>query len=245
MELAGLSVAQAVYQTHPVSYGSNVLVLAGPGNNGGDGLVAARHLRLWGYNPILYYPVQSKGEHLKRLHVQLDKLGIKQVQDFDEVADKILHNKGVDHIIDGIFGFSFHGNVRSPFDKVIEVLVKNSEKSKNNRVAVTSIDIPSSWDVNSGPTSSSMFLPDTLVSLTAPKPSSVHFCKYGLERNKKSTNEGYKHFIGGRFISKEFADSWGFDVPNYKGTDQVVEVSLESGTHMQQEKQTEKVKSVD
>lgn len=34
MELAGLSVAQAVYKTHPISKGNSILVLAGPGNNG-------------------------------------------------------------------------------------------------------------------------------------------------------------------------------------------------------------------
>jgi hydroxyethylthiazole kinase-like uncharacterized protein yjeF len=47
MELAGLSVACAVAAESSV--GSRVLVLAGPGNNGGDGLVAARHLHHFGY----------------------------------------------------------------------------------------------------------------------------------------------------------------------------------------------------
>jgi NAD(P)H-hydrate epimerase len=34
MELAGLAVAQTVYKTHPPNTGKNVLILAGPGNNG-------------------------------------------------------------------------------------------------------------------------------------------------------------------------------------------------------------------
>ena len=50
MELAGLSCAQAVSHCYPAS-GQSVLVLCGPGNNGGDGLVMARHLQLLGYKP--------------------------------------------------------------------------------------------------------------------------------------------------------------------------------------------------
>ncbi len=50
MELAGLSVATAIAKTYqPLNNESNtsVLVCCGPGNNGGDGLVAARHLKLF------------------------------------------------------------------------------------------------------------------------------------------------------------------------------------------------------
>jgi hydroxyethylthiazole kinase-like uncharacterized protein yjeF len=51
MESAGLAVADAVATRHPL--GTRVVVLAGPGNNGGDGFVAARILRERGY------PVQA------------------------------------------------------------------------------------------------------------------------------------------------------------------------------------------
>lgn len=50
MELAGLSVAQSIEAEFPPSSHQDVLVIAGPGNNGGDGLVAARHLHHFGYN---------------------------------------------------------------------------------------------------------------------------------------------------------------------------------------------------
>ena len=48
MELAGLSVASAASTEYPPSTHPRVLVVAGPGNNGGDGLVAARHLHHFG-----------------------------------------------------------------------------------------------------------------------------------------------------------------------------------------------------
>lgn len=44
MELAGLSVATAI--SLEVETPCYVLLLIGPGNNGGDGLVAARHLKV-------------------------------------------------------------------------------------------------------------------------------------------------------------------------------------------------------
>jgi NAD(P)H-hydrate epimerase len=60
MELAGLACAQTVYACyHPDDY-PNVLVAAGPGNQGGDGLVAARHLTHFGYNVSVWYPKEGK-----------------------------------------------------------------------------------------------------------------------------------------------------------------------------------------
>jgi NAD(P)H-hydrate epimerase len=50
MELAGLSVACSVASEYPAASHPRILVVAGPGNNGGDGLVAARHLYHFGYS---------------------------------------------------------------------------------------------------------------------------------------------------------------------------------------------------
>jgi NAD(P)H-hydrate epimerase len=54
MEQAGLAVAQEVWLTLGVVAGRRVLVLAGPGNNGGDALVAARHLAEWEADVVVY-----------------------------------------------------------------------------------------------------------------------------------------------------------------------------------------------
>jgi NAD(P)H-hydrate epimerase len=60
MELAGLSVAEATLKCFPPHTHPRVFVAVGPGNNGGDGLVAARHFRHFGYADItLYYPKQT------------------------------------------------------------------------------------------------------------------------------------------------------------------------------------------
>lgn len=120
MELAGLSVSQAVYKLHPPSKGPRVLVACGPGNNGGDGLVAARHLFHYGYKPTMYYPKQSKKDIYERLTTQLRDLNVPFTEDFDSAL------KETDYIVDSIFGFSFSGPLREPFDKTIGALEKVS-----------------------------------------------------------------------------------------------------------------------
>ncbi|OTA97562.1 hypothetical protein M434DRAFT_248001 [Hypoxylon sp. CO27-5] len=203
MELAGLSVSQVVYRVHPPTKGNRVLVACGPGNNGGDGLVAARHLRHYGYQPAIYYPKRSKNDLYQRLAKQLEDLEVPFVDDFPAAM------KSTDHIVDAVFepGFSFSGEVREPFPAVIRAL-------EETKLPVTSVDAPSSWNIETGPPESglgSKFNPDFLISLTAPKP----LVKYFKGR----------HFIGGRFVSPSIAKKYDFEVPEYQGIDQIVEVS--------------------
>ncbi|KAK9471145.1 YjeF N-terminal domain-containing protein [Dipodascopsis tothii] len=198
MELAGLSCAQAVFRVHPPAERPRVLVIAGPGNNGGDGLVAARHLKLFGYAPSVYYPKRPRSELYTRLVAQLENLAVPFVADVDAaVAD-------ADQIVDAIFGFSFKPPIREPFPHVIALLAAAGKP-------VISVDIPSSWDVDAGPPDGCTFMPAALVSLTAPKPASAHF-------------RG-RHFVGGRFVDRALAAKWGFALPDYVGTDQVVELT--------------------
>ncbi|TGJ75600.1 hypothetical protein E0Z10_g10974 [Xylaria hypoxylon] len=203
MELAGLSVSQVVYHVHPPNKGSRILVACGPGNNepGGDGLVAARHLRHYGYQPLVYYPKRSKNDLYQRLAKQLEDLDVKFVDDFTSAVNS------ADHVVDAVFGFSFSGEVREPFPAVIKAL-------EETKLPVTSVDAPSSWDIETGPPQSglgSKFNPAYLVSLTAPKPLVQHF-------------RG-RHFIGGRFVSPAIAKKYDFEIPSYQGMNQFVESS--------------------
>ncbi|KAL9610221.1 MAG: hypothetical protein Q9167_005070 [Letrouitia subvulpina] len=211
MELAGLSVSQAVHILQPPTRGKKILVAVGPGNNGGDGLVAARHLKHYGYQPTIFYPKRSKNELYQRLSKQLENLNVPFTEDF-EVA---LEN--ADHVVDAIFGFSFSGEVRDPFGAVITAL-------ENTSVPVTAVDAPSSWNIDSGPPESgpgSKFHPANLISLTAPKPLVKHFTG--------------RHFVGGRFLPPSVAEKYSLDIPDYRGVDQIVEVPAE------QEAKSEKV----
>jgi len=203
MELAGLSVSQAVYKLQPPSKGRRVLVACGPGNNGGDGLVAARHLFHYGYLPTVYYPKRSKNELYNRLSKQLEDLQVPFTEDFHGAI------ANTDHVVDAVFGFSFSGEVREPFPDVVDAMRKCN-------VPVLSIDAPSSWNIESGPPDEGPgkgFIPEALISLTAPKPLVKWF-------------KG-RHFVGGRFLSKDLAKKYDIDVPTYQGIDQIVEVSTQ------------------
>ena len=54
MEQAGTALAEAIQENYTLSEDGTVLVLSGPGNNGGDGLVCARHLNDAGYQVRVY-----------------------------------------------------------------------------------------------------------------------------------------------------------------------------------------------
>ncbi|MQI72151.1 hypothetical protein EI017_25695, partial [Escherichia coli] len=72
MELAGLSVATSIAEVYKPSEYSRVLTICGPGNNGGDGLVAARHLHHFGYKPLVCYPKRTQKPLYAGLVTQLE-----------------------------------------------------------------------------------------------------------------------------------------------------------------------------
>lgn len=65
---------------------------------GGDGLVAARHLWHYGYQPTVFYPKQSKTEIYERLATQLKNLDVPFTEDFHGSL------KTTDYVVDAIFG---------------------------------------------------------------------------------------------------------------------------------------------
>ncbi|KAI9199723.1 YjeF N-terminal domain-containing protein [Polychytrium aggregatum] len=198
MELAGLSVAEAIHKVYDIQTHRRVLVVAGPGNNGGDGLVAARHLRHFGYRPSIYYPKQPQKPLFMNLVTQCRNLDIPFVDDFPtEIRQH-------DLLVDGIFGFSFSGEIREPFASIIRTI-------KSASLPVASIDIPSGWDVENGNIGGDGLEPELLISLTAPKLCARHF-------------KGKHHYLGGRFIPPSMANQYELNLPRYNGSEQSVKL---------------------
>ncbi|CAH9115081.1 unnamed protein product [Cuscuta epithymum] len=222
MELAGLSVANAVAEVYKPSEYSRVLAICGPGNNGGDGLVAARHLHHFGYKPIICYPKRTAKALYSGLVTQLETLSISFLSVEDLPKDL---SQNFDIILDAMFGFSFHGVPRAPFDDLIRRLValQSNEPSHKKSPAIVSIDIPSGWHVEQGDLSNDGIKPDMLVctdthlvhfsyeswprlvSLTAPKLCAKNYC-------------GPHHFLGGRFVPPSVIDKFKLLLPSYPGT---------------------------
>ncbi|XP_062078058.1 pyridoxine/pyridoxamine 5'-phosphate oxidase 1, chloroplastic isoform X3 [Humulus lupulus] len=210
MELAGLSVAAAIAEVYKSSEHNRVLAICGPGNNGGDGLVAARHLLHFGYKPIICYPKRTPKPLYDGLVTQLESLSVP----FISVEDLPLNlSEDFDIIVDAMFGFSYHGSPRPPFDGLVQMLVslRNFDETHQKTPAIVSVDIPSGWHVEEGDIGGEGIKPDMLVSLTAPKLCAKKF-------------SGPHHFLGGRFVPPLIAEKYKLHLPSYSGTSMCVRI---------------------
>ncbi|KAJ7958949.1 NAD(P)H-hydrate epimerase [Quillaja saponaria] len=210
MELAGLSVATSIAEVYKPSEYGRVLTICGPGNNGGDGLVAARHLHHLGYKPFVCYPKRTPRPLYEGLVTQLESLSVPFLSVDDLPLDLA---KDFDILVDAMFGFFFHGAPRPPFDNLIGRLVclHNYGDRGQKSPVIVSVDIPSGWHVEEGDVSGEGIKPDMLVSLTAPKLCAKKF-------------SGPHHFLGGRFIPPFISDKYNLHLPPYPGTSMCVRI---------------------
>jgi hydroxyethylthiazole kinase-like uncharacterized protein yjeF len=99
MEKAGRAAAEIAKQQFDMSAARNVLVLAGPGNNGGDAFVVARYLKNWGHTVSIVFnddPARLPQDAQKARQAWLDSQG--------EIQSDIPSYPQWDLIIDGLFG---------------------------------------------------------------------------------------------------------------------------------------------
>jgi NAD(P)H-hydrate epimerase len=139
MERAGRAVARAAAEVAGGVYGRRATIVCGTGNNGGDGLVAARHLARWGMRVavLAVEPLEDlrepAGGNLDRLGEQ--RLGVRPCS--DEVLARELERADV--AIDAIFGTGFHGEPEGAWAAAIAGL-------NGSPTPVVAVDIPSGVD---------------------------------------------------------------------------------------------------
>lgn len=143
MERAGLGVAKNISKRFPSDAFRRVLVVCGPGNNGGDGFVCARYLSDMGYETevvLLSEKERYRGEAQKNLNI-LENLGFIP-EEVGYVVDfrKILHDFSPAIIVDAIFGTGLKKAIEGVIANIIEEI--NAYRERRN-CKVVSVDIPS------------------------------------------------------------------------------------------------------
>ncbi len=144
MENAGRSVCEVISREYEPC---KVLVLVGKGNNGGDGLVVARHLVNRGYKvevALLEDPAKLKADPLLNFTiVRKMKIPCIQLAEIATEEEALALCRKEDLVVDAIFGIGLNSPVGGVFETVIRALNKSGKP-------VVSLDIPSGLDADTG-----------------------------------------------------------------------------------------------
>ena len=150
MENAGAGATKILVEKFGDVKSKNVLVFAGLGNNGGDGLVIARHLAGYGLNVTVFLlgePDNIRSEECSWNWNLLEKMkSVKLLTGGNLEHLSNLDKFGV--IVDGILGTGIAGEIREPHASAIEFI------NESNRVGavggVVSVDVPSGLNPDTG-----------------------------------------------------------------------------------------------
>jgi hydroxyethylthiazole kinase-like uncharacterized protein yjeF len=137
MERAGRATAELVRSTAPQD-ARRILVLAGPGNNGGDAFVAARHLKQWWFDVQLVFTgdaAKLKGDAKAAANAWRDAGGT--------VSETIPDGFDWQVAIDGLFGIGLQRDLDARHTALVDRLNQSGRP-------VVSIDVPSGLEADTG-----------------------------------------------------------------------------------------------
>lgn len=159
MENAGKSaaelLAQEVQKHQPVS-GQEFLLLIGPGNNGGDGLVIARHLEQWGGQISLY--------RWKERHLTIHGEEIAADQTAARLERAI---QGASYILDALLGT---GRARPLPDDMRALLRRvHKERARRDTLRLVAVDLPTGMNSDTGEVDPGTIPMDLTITLACPK----------------------------------------------------------------------------
>lgn len=149
MEVAGHAVAETIHRRYP---GARVLVLAGPGNNGGDGLVCARYLHDAGLPVALYlWKRRTDPEHDDfRHHGKLVDRGVPWVHADQDPEWRTLRAwlAGAEVVVDALLGTGANRPIRGDLAELLDILT--GARGKASRPALVAVDCVSGLNCDSG-----------------------------------------------------------------------------------------------
>jgi NAD(P)H-hydrate epimerase len=174
MENAGAAVAAAVKALAQATerWGRGpILILAGPGNNGGDGFVAARFLARAGAE-VAAVLVSSSAEPSTadaiRNWNRLDRVArVRRLHATTGLELKVL-GKDVDRasvVVDALLGTGIRGELRDPIRSAVELVLA----ARAAKVPIVAVDTPTAVDLTSGDASNPVVRADLTVTFHRPK----------------------------------------------------------------------------
>jgi NAD(P)H-hydrate epimerase len=174
MEHAGTAVAAAVraLAVDTDRWGTGpIVILCGPGNNGGDGYVAARRLALAGAQVVVAVVASSTRPRNAASSRNWDRVasdaGITKVH-APVARDVVVFGHGIEKaavIVDALLGTGVRGALRDPIRSAVELVLH----ARAQGIPVVAVDTPTAVDLSSGEPSDPAVLADLTVTFHRPK----------------------------------------------------------------------------
>lgn len=181
MENAGLACANFVRRHMGGAAGRFVLLLIGPGNNGADGLVVARHLRRWG-TETLCYVVRGRPDHDPKMQDALTyAVGVAYADQDPEHAVLRHWVSRANAIVDAILGAGRYRPLEGAVGEVVGLV--NEYRSHGQRSSVISIDLPTGVNPDTGEADANALVADITLALCCPKFGIANFPGAGYAGN--------------------------------------------------------------
>jgi hydroxyethylthiazole kinase-like uncharacterized protein yjeF len=183
MESAGAATARVAHSMLGNVCGRRIHVLCGTGNNGGDGLVAARYLQEAGARVHVFMAGMAERLHSEPAHFYrvLVSMGCKITQ-VETVNERLLFTLGLaDLIIDALLGTGAKGPLREPLAALVDAVNKTGRP-------VLAVDIPTGVNADTGKVTGDAIRAKHTVTFGLPKlglllyPGAEHVGRIAVER---------------------------------------------------------------
>lgn len=186
MENAGSAAIRRLAEKYGNLSSKKIIIFAGMGNNGGDGLVAARHLA--GYGADTSVLLLGSADQIKTTESSWNWSILEKMQSVNCISGTMPSDASgysaygrPDIIIDAILGTGIVGNIREPYSSAIQYI-------NDTRCFKLAIDVPSGLDPQTGRTSNMAVQADMTVTF--------HRMKQGIPTRPDLTGLLYTEKIG-------------------------------------------------
>lgn len=156
MEHAGRGVAELLRARLNGVSRRDVVVLVGPGNNGGDGRVMGRYLAQWGARVTLYA--------WKERRIEVDARYIPVGDDLAAVREALTH---ADVVVDALLGTGASRPIDASMRKLLDLV--RVEKARRASLYIVAVDLPSGVNADTGEADAATLAADLTVTLAFPK----------------------------------------------------------------------------